>query len=97
MYALAVIRYRRSIEEVNRVTEAHRAYLRELKKQGILVAAGPFDPRTGGAILLRINDADAQAALDRVRDDDPFTKEKIANYELLNWNVGIGLEDLDKI
>lgn len=97
MYALAIIRYRCPMEEVNRVTDAHRAYLRELKKQGIVVAAGPFDPRTGGALLLRVKDADVNAALDRVRDNDPFTKEGIANYELLAWKVGIGLEDLDKI
>lgn len=97
MYALAILRYRRPMEDVTRVTDAHRAYLRELKKQGIVVAAGPFDPRLGGALLLRIKDADVNAALDRIRDDDPFTKEGIANYELLAWNVGIGLEDLDKI
>ncbi len=97
MYALAIIRYRRPIEEVAKVTDEHRAYLRELKKKGIVVAAGPFDPRLGGALLLRINDADVNAALDRVRDEDPFTREKVAQYELIPWNVGIGLEDLDKI
>lgn len=97
MYALAILRYRRPIEDVAKFTDAHRAYLRDLKKQGIVVAAGPFDPRTGGAILLRINDADVHGALDRVRDDDPFTKEKVAQYELIPWNIGIGMEDLDKI
>ncbi len=97
MYALGIIRYRRPIEEVAKVTDEHRAYLRELKKQGIVVAAGPFDPRLGGALLLRIKDADVNAALDRIRDEDPFTIKKVAQYELIPWNVGIGLEDLDKI
>lgn len=97
MYALAVLRYRRPIEEVAKFTEAHRAYLRDLKARGIVIAAGPFDPRTGGALLLRIPGGDVNAALDRIRDDDPFTQQKVAQYELIPWNVGIGIEDLDKI
>ncbi len=97
MYALAIIRYRRPIEEVVKVTDEHRAYLRELKQQGILLASGPFDPRIGGALLLRVQDADPHAALDAIRDNDPFTLKKIAQYELLPWNPTIGLEDLQKI
>lgn len=97
MYALAILRYRRPLEEIAKTTEDHRAYLRELKKQGILIASGPFDPRTGGALLLRIKDSDVQAALDRIRDDDPFTHQKLVQYELLPWNVVVGAEDLDKI
>jgi uncharacterized protein YciI len=97
MYALAILRYRRPLEEIAKTTENHRAYLRELKKQGVLIASGPFDPRTGGALLLRIKDADVEAALDRIRDDDPFTRQKLVQYELLPWNVVVGAEDLDKI
>lgn len=97
MYALAIIRYRRPTEEIGAVRDDHRAYLRELRKQGLLVASGPFDPRYGGALLLRVEDDDAIATLDRIRDNDPFTKENVAQYELLAWNVGIGREDLDKI
>lgn len=97
MYALAIIRYRRSLDEVNKVTEAHRAYLRELKQKGMVIAAGPFDPRFGGALLLRINDDDIQGTLDRIRDEDPYVVEEVAQYELLPWKIGIGAEDLDKI
>lgn len=97
MYALAIIRYRRPTEEIGPLRDDHRAYLRELKKQGLLIASGPFDPRYGGALLLRVKDDDAIAALDRIRDDDPFTKHNVAQYELLSWNVGIGREDLDRI
>ena len=95
MYALALIRYRVPLEAVELVTESHRAYLRELKAAGTLVASGPFSPRTGGALLLRVPDDNAAAALDAVRDGDPFWKEGIANYELLPWNPVIGREGLD--
>jgi uncharacterized protein YciI len=97
MYALAIIRYRRPLEEVVNVTDAHRTYLRDLKQQGVLLASGPFDPRSGGALLLRVPDGDAHGTLDRVRDNDPFIKAGVAQYELLLWNPVIGKEDLDKM
>jgi len=98
MYALAIIRYRRPFDEVAPHVEEHRAYLRDLMSQGILLASGPLLPRSGGALLLRIpDDGDATAALDRIRDGDPFTQRSIAQYELLQWNPVMGLEALDRL
>ena len=98
MYALAIVRYRLPIEEVDEsYREAHRDYLRGLKKQGLLIASGPFQPHVGGAFLLRVPDVSANKALDNIRDDDPFTRHKLAQYELLPWNVKTGIEDLDNI
>jgi len=98
MYALAIIRYRRPFEEIAPHVEEHRAYLKELKAQGLLLASGPFDPRTGGALLLRIPDGeDMRTALDRIRDGDPFTRLAMAQYELLPWNPVIGTEGLDRL
>jgi uncharacterized protein YciI len=68
-----------------------------LKEQGVLIASGPFDPHFGGAFLLRVPDAENSETLDRIRDQDPFTKEKLAQYEFLIWNVKTGKEELDKI
>jgi len=97
MYALAIVRYRRPLEEAEGFREAHRNYLLNLKKQGLLIASGPFDPHFGGALLSRVPDEDTRETLDRIRDEDPFTKQKLAQYELLVWNVKTGMEDLDKI
>jgi len=97
MYALAILTYRVPLEAVEAATDAHRAYLRQLKADGTLVASGPFNPRTGGAFLLRVPDGSAAAALDAVRDNDPFWKQGIANYQLLQWNPVIGREGLDAI
>jgi uncharacterized protein YciI len=97
MYALAIIRYRRPLEEILNVIDAHRSYLADLKKQGLLIASGPFDPRSGGGLLLRVPDGDVHGALDRIRDNDPFTTAGVAQYELLAWKPGIGKEDLDKL
>jgi uncharacterized protein YciI len=97
MYAIAIIRYRRPLEEVIEVTEQHRAYLKTLKDEGILIASGPMDPRAGGILLLDVPDDDVAATLDRVREGDPYVTFGLAQYEMIPWNVGLGKEDLDKI
>ena len=97
MYAIAIMRYRRPLEEVMAATDDHRAYLRELKRQGVLVASGPLVPRYGGALLLRVPDDDPEGALDRVRDGDPYWQRGLAQYESLVWNPLTGREDLDRI
>lgn len=97
MYAIAILRYRRPIEEVAAATEPHRAYLRKLKADGTLLVAGPMDPRYGGIFLLKVPDDNPQRALDAVRDNDPFYQQHIAQYELHCWNVVIGRDDLDRI
>ena len=96
MYAIALLRYRRPLEEVLTVVDAHRAYLRTLQEAGTLVASGPMVPRSGGILLLHVPDDDAPAALDRVRDGDPFTQHGMAQYELLPWAPTIGVEALDR-
>ena len=97
MYALAILRYRRPLDEVMAIVEEHRTYLRKLQQDGVLLASGPFEPRSGGALLMRVPDQDAQKALDRIRDDDPFTRQGMAQYELLCWLPVIGKELLDKL
>jgi uncharacterized protein YciI len=96
MYAIAIIRYRRPIEEVLAHQDAHRAYLRQLKDKRVLIASGPCNPRFGGILLLRVGDDDFKA-LDAVRDSDPFVLNGIAQYELLGWAPVIGKDDLDKL
>lgn len=97
MYAMILVRYRRPLPEIEAVTEAHRAYLRTLKEQGILLASGPLDPRSGGLWLVRVQDEHPLADLDALQAGDPFFKAGLANYEPLVWNVGLGKDDLDKI
>lgn len=97
MYALAIIRYRRPVDEVLAHHAAHRAYLLSLKDAGTLLASGPLDPRFGGALLLRLPDTATDADLDAIRDDDPYWQHGVAQYELLRWNVVTGRDDLDRV
>lgn len=97
MYAIAIVRYRRPINEVEAATPVHRTYLRQLKADGRLVAAGPMDPRYGGIFLLKVSDDHPQRDLDAIRDGDPFYQQHIAQYELHAWNVLVGKDGLDSI
>ncbi len=97
MYAIAILRYRRPLEEVVAAVDDHRAYLRTLKDQGILVASGPAHPRNGGMLILRVPDDDIIPSLDRVRDADPYYQRGLAQYELIPWAPTIGKDELDKM
>jgi uncharacterized protein YciI len=97
MYALAIIRYRKPLDEVLKHVEPHRAYLRALEAKGALLASGPFEPRYGGGLLLRVPDEGADAALLAVRDGDPFVQAQVAQYELLPWLPNIGKDALDRL
>ncbi len=96
MYAIAIIRYRKPLEDVLKVVDEHRAYLRDLKARGVLLASGPLEPRHGGALLLRLPDS-TDAALLALRDGDPFVKHGVAQYELLPWVPNIGEDALDRL
>jgi uncharacterized protein YciI len=97
MYGLCIVRYRKPVEEVTKVQDAHRAYQRRLLADGVLLAGGPHEPRFGGMFLVRVPDDNPQQALDRIRDEDPYYQAGVAQYELLCWNVVIGKENLDKL
>jgi uncharacterized protein YciI len=97
MYAIALLRYRRPLEEVLTLLDSHRAYLRGLKERGLLLASGPLDPWTGGALLLRVPDDAIQATLDRIRDEDPYSRAGLAQYEVWPWKPVVGKEELDSL
>ena len=97
MYAMLIVRYRRPLDEVIAHQEAHRAFQRKLKEEGTLLAAGPHEPRFGGMFLVRVPDDNPQAAVDAIRDADPYYQAGVVQYESLLWNVVIGRENLDKL
>ena len=80
MYALALIRYRRPLEEVVAHQDAHRAFQRKLLDEGTLLAAGPHDPRFGGMMLLRVGDEGAQKALDSIRYAAPYYQNGVVQF-----------------
>lgn len=89
MIVLAEVRYTQPLEAVVAHTEAHRAYLRELHARGRLVLSGPLEPRTGGVLVLCVEDL-AEAA--RLSESDPFTLAGVATYGFREWRPVVGAE-----
>lgn len=93
MLAIVLIHYKVSLDTVNAHTLAHRAYLAQLHEQGLLVASGPFVPRTGGALLLRVPD---EATISSIIAKDPFHIEGVAEHEVRVWAPTIGATLLEQ-
>ncbi|MCC6575619.1 MAG: hypothetical protein IT462_17705 [Planctomycetes bacterium] len=89
MLFVVTITYVAPIEDIEKSTEDHRAYLRKLKTAGRLVASGPFVPRNGGMLLI---DAESREQLDYLLRGDPFNQRTLATYEIKQWNPVIGAE-----
>lgn len=81
---LILLNYLKPIEEVERATPAHRAYLDTLYAQGKLVCSGPRVPRTGGVILANV---DTELEASKIVADDPFFTEGVAEYDLVRFDV----------
>jgi uncharacterized protein YciI len=66
----------------------HVAYLTKLKEDGALVAAGPYDDKSGGVILLRTDDKPAAEAIVA---GDPYTQLDVTKDRWLReWQVTVG-------
>ena len=94
LYAFVALRYRFPLERIQQTVDRHRAYLRELLAQGNMIASGPFVPREGGGLLLRVEDeAEIQAVLEK----DPFQIERLVDTTIYKWAPNIGVEELDSL
>jgi uncharacterized protein YciI len=78
-----IVDYVQPLSDVDRWIEAHREFLREQYAAGIFLASGPRTPRTGGVILAHGCD---RAALEALIQADPFKREGIATYSILEFS-----------
>jgi uncharacterized protein YciI len=94
LYAFVVLKYRYPLERMQKTLDRHRAYLRELHGQGKLVCSGPFVPREGGALLLRVSEEEEIAQL---LAKDPYQLEQLVETTIYKWDPNIGREGLDSL
>ncbi|MCX6284224.1 MAG: YciI family protein [Bacteroidetes bacterium] len=71
-------------EEVDKHLDAHRAYLKTLIANNILVCSGPKVPRNGGFILLN---ALTRTEAEQIMADDPYVIKGIAKYEMIEFDL----------
>jgi uncharacterized protein YciI len=81
LFAL-ILTYIKPLEEVDRLIDPHRAYLRHYYEQGNFLVSGAQKPRTGGFILAR---ADSKAQIESIIANDPFLSEGVARYDIVEF------------
>jgi uncharacterized protein YciI len=79
---IILLKYKVPIEQVERVTPAHREFLARAFEADKLLVSGPQVPRTGGVIVARIN---TREELDVFIQEDPFFKQGIADYDVIEF------------
>lgn len=79
---IAILTYKKPLEEVDRYLQAHREYLAEHYNAGDFIASGPQTPRIGGVIMLKAVD---RAAVDYIISQDPFKINGIAEYQIVEF------------
>lgn len=85
MKFVAIIDYLPDADLVNRVRPDHRAYCATLKRNGQLVASGPFTDKAGALIIYEANTLEAAEELLKA---DPFHVAGIfQRWVLRPWTV----------
>lgn len=79
---IAILTYKKPLEEVDRFLQAHRDYLAKHYAAGDFIASGPQNPRIGGVIMLKAAD---RAEVDAIIACDPFYINAIADYQIVEF------------
>lgn len=87
---IAILSYKKPLEEVDRFLQAHRDYLAKHYAAGDFIASGPQTPRTGGVIMIK---AENRAAVDSIIAQDPFNINSIADYQIVEFTPTMFCDD----
>ena len=80
---IANLKYKKSIEEVNKVLEAHLEYLdKYFEKEKFICTGKKSFPELGGVILFDSNNLEEAK---KILYEDPFYVEEIADYEIIEF------------
>ncbi|MCG9078601.1 YciI family protein [Laribacter hongkongensis] len=91
---IVLLHYIQPLASVEMHLEEHRRFLDRHYAAGHFLASGPQVPRTGGVILVKDISRDD---LDDVLAEDPFHREQIASYQVIEFNptrFGTGAETI---
>lgn len=87
---IAILSYKKSLEEVDRYLQAHRDYLAEHYAAGDIIMSGPRNPRIGGVIMIK---ADSGEAVNAILSQDPFNINGIADYQVVEFTPTLFCSD----
>lgn len=91
---VVLLNYIKPMSEVDRFVEEHREFLKRHYASGNFLLSGRKDPRTGGVILAV---AETRAEIEDIVQNDPFHREEIAKYEIVEFVPSMSAEFLAKL
>lgn len=90
---IAILKYKKPLEMVDRFLQAHRDYLAEHYAAGNFISSGPQTPRVGGVIMIK---AENRTAVDAIIAKDPFNINGIADYQIVEFTPTMFCDDILK-
>jgi len=88
------LKYIVPLEELDQHIEAHVRYLKKYYKADVFLMSGRKVPRTGGVIIAQ---ADSQEILEKIIAEDPFLKNKLAEFEITEFMASQSHPDLKNL
>ena len=88
-----VLKYKKSLEEVEKALDAHIAYLEKYYALDKFICSGRRNPRVGGLILCNAKDKEE---INEIIKEDPFYSEEIAEYEIIEFTPSKYAEGFEK-
>ena len=78
-----LLNYIKPLEEVDRVLPDHIPFLQKYFDEGKFICAGRQNPRVGGVIICKAVD---RAEAEAIAAEDPFSIEKVAEYNIIEFD-----------
>jgi uncharacterized protein YciI len=88
---LILLNYNKPLSEVDRFVGEHREFLERYYASGHFLLSGRKEPRTGGVILAK---AETKAEIESIVADDPFHREQIAEYQIIEFQPSMAASQL---
>jgi uncharacterized protein YciI len=85
------LKYIAPLEELDRHMAAHVKYLSKYYKADVFIMSGRKVPRTGGIIIAQ---AASKEILEKIIADDPFSRHKLAEFEITEFLASQSHPDL---
>lgn len=82
------------MEKVDAFLDEHIKFLKSCYADGTFIASGRKEPRTGGIILASCESVEA---LEDILADDPFWKNSIAEYDVINFSPSMTAEGFENL
>lgn len=78
---VVLLNYIKPLSEADRFVGEHREFLARRYASGHFLLSGRKEPRTGGVILA----TGTRSEIESIVREDPFHREKIAEYEIIEF------------